>query len=361
MKKILIVIPTLVQGGGQKFVLDLAKGIDKNKYQVKILTYYDLISDCFFKDFKQLDEECVEIIKLNKKKGLDLSFFSKVKKVVREYDPDVIHSNLDTLLYLFGTFRKKQVKLHTVHTLAQKEAIGLQKIVRKIAFKGFKVLPVAISDVVAESVKEYYKITEVPVAYNGVRCCDYVGERKYSDKVRLMATGTLYPVKNYEYLIDCFYEIAKTYPNTTLTILGDGPLRNDLQKKIETLGLVDKVTLMGEVSNVKAYLLDADIFVSSSIYEGLPLSMLEAMASGLPVVANDVGGIKEIVQNDYNGYIVPLGDKDAYIKSVEKLILNLEKRENASINAKTLASEFDEKKTVELYEKLYENKKLGNN
>ena len=177
MKKVLIIIPTLLQGGGQKFVLDLAQGLSKSKYEIKILVYYDLTAQCFEERIEELSMNRVDIVKMDKRVGLDFSFFRKVKKIVSDYKPDVIHTHLDVLLYLLPVFRKSQVKLHTVHTVAQKESKGLQKLVRNIAFKLFKVQPVAISETVAASIKEYFNLKNVPIVHNGVVCANYAGEK----------------------------------------------------------------------------------------------------------------------------------------------------------------------------------------
>ena len=150
--------------------------------------------------------------------------------------------------------------------------------------------------------------------------------------------------------------MTKKYSEITLTILGDGPLKETLRRQIDELGLAGKAFLQGEVSDVKKYLLNADVFVSSSLYEGLPLSMLEAMAAGLPIVANDVGGIHDILKDGYNGYLVQVGAKEQFIAALEKLILNSGRRELFSENAKILAKNYDESKTVKSYEELYDKK-----
>lgn len=354
MKKVLLVIPTLFQGGGEKFVLDLAKGLNKEEYQVKILLYYDKVSSVFENDIIELQAQGVEIIKLNKKVGLDLGMFKRVKRVVKAYKPDIIHAHLDVLLYLLPAFRRKQVKLHTVHNMAEKEASGGQRLIRKIAFKLFKVKPVAISDTVAESIKKIYKIKNVPVAYNGVVCNKYSGAKILHEGVNIVSVGRLSEVKNYSYMIDCFYEISKNNDNVKLTILGDGPLKETLQLQVKELNIEDKVCFVGAVSNVKDYLLSADIFASSSHYEGLPLSILEAMAAGLPIVANDVGGIKDILKDGVNGYIVQHNAKEEYVEALRKLVSNDREREMFGEKAKTMAIDYDESKTVEKYERLYQ-------
>lgn len=356
MKKLLIVIPSLIQGGGQKFVLDFARFIDKTQYQVKILLYYDAISPIFEDVVKDLENENVEIIKLNKKKGLDFKFFKKVKKIIRTVDPDIIHTHIDTLLYLLPTFKRKQVKIHTVHTIANEEAKGFQKIVRWLAFKIFKVIPVAISNMVADTLSDYYHIKKekIPVIYNGVDCKKYAVNREKKDTINIISVGNIYGVKNFAYLIECFYEISKKHTNTTLTIVGDGVLRKDIEAQIEKLQISEKVFLIGAVFDVGKYLAKADIYASSSLFEGLPISILEAMASGLPVVANSVGGIPDIIKDKENGYLIPLNDKDSYINALDSLISSEETRNKFSANTLEFVKQYDEAEIVKQYQNLYQ-------
>lgn len=353
MRKVLIVIPSLVQGGGQKFVMDLANGIDKNQYQVKILVYYQKNNSVFdrFAEEHQLDT-----VYLDKKVGLDISFFKKVRAVVNEYRPDVIHTHLDSMLYLLPLYKRKQVKLHTVHTLAEKETVGLQGVVRFLAYKIRGVIPVGISDTVADSIALEHNIKrdKVPVVYNGVDCKRYDLPKIKSDKIRFVTVGNIYNVKNYSFLIDCFAEVAHEYENLTLTIVGDGVLRGEIEEQVKKLGIADKVRITGVVSDVENYLADADVYVASSIFEGLPISMLEAMSAGLPIISTNVGGVPDIIKNGENGILVAPGDKNGYVQALRELTINEEKRREYSERAKLLSVKYDEKITVEGYEKLYQ-------
>ncbi len=353
MKKVLIVIPSLAQGGGQKFVMDLAKGIDKTQYQVKILVYYPKNNSIFD---RFAEENQMDTIYLDKKVGLDKSFFKKVRTVVKEYRPDVIHTHLDSMLYLLPVYKRKQVKLHTVHTLAEKETVGLQGVVRFLAYKIRGVVPVGISDTVADSISREHKIKreKVPVVYNGVDCKRYDLPKIKSDKIRFVTVGNIYSVKNYSFLIDCFAEVARENENISLTIVGDGVLRGEIEEQAQQLGVADKIRITGVVSDVENYLADADVYVASSVFEGLPISMLEAMSAGLPVVSTNVGGVPDIIKNGENGILVALGDKEGYVQAIRELITDEEKRRAYSERAKLLSAKYDETITVEGYEKLYQ-------
>ena len=357
MKKVLLVVPTLAQGGGEKFVVDLAKNIDRTKFQVKLLVFYKQMDTILEKDVK---ENNVDVVYLDKQVGLDFKFFKQVKKFIKEYKPDVIHSNLDTMLYLLPAYKRKQVKLHTVHTNAQKEGSGLQKIVRILAYKLFGVIPVGISGLIAKSVREEFGFSQeqVPVVYNGVICSRYnlPKEKVDEDVIKFISTGTLYPVKNFGFMIDCFAEICTEYDNVRLTILGDGESRKELEEQIKEKNLQDKIILAGLVREVEKHLARADIYIASSKYEGLPLSVLEAMASGLPVVSTDVGGVPEVVSDGVNGILLSLGDKKGYIKALKEMIENVEKRYAFGEKSRELSRKFDIKQMVEGYEKLYQTK-----
>lgn len=355
MKKVLLVVPTLLQGGGQKFVLDLAKDIDKNKFQVRVLVYFRQHHRAFSDFAKQHD---IDTVYLNKSKGFDLSFFKQLKKAVKEYEPDVIHTHLNSMLYLLPFYKRKQVKLHTVHTLAQKEHYGLQKLVNFIAFHLLGVIPVGISDTVADTIAEVHHIKreKIPVVYNGVDCKRYAIPKVTTDTFNFVTVGTIYEVKNFPFLVECFAELHKTNPNTRLTIVGNGSQRGKLMQRISALGLDEAVTITGTVGNVEDYLAAADVYVASSLFEGLPLSILEAMAAGLPIISTNVGGVPDVVRDGENGLLIPSGDKDAYVAALTKLTENGEKRAAFAARSKELSKNYDEELTIHGYESLYHSK-----
>lgn len=354
-KKVLIVISSLEQGGGQKLVMDLAKGLDRDRFEVRVLVYYGKTGSVFD---VFAEKNGIDTVYLDKSPGLKLSLFNKVKKAVREFNPDIIHTHLHTMLYLFTSYKRKHIKLHTVHTLAEKETQGLQKIVRFIAYKIFGVVPVGICDLVADSIAKEHGIRRerIPVVYNGVDCSRYNLPKVESQYIRLVSVGNIYPVKNYLFLVECFAEVCSDTNNLKLQIVGDGVQRVELEEKIHSLGLSDKVSVTGVVSNVENYLADADVYVACSLFEGLPISMLEAMAAGLPIVSTDVGGVREIVISGTNGYLVPLGEKEQYVDALKKVILDKEARNRLSDSSKKMSLDFDVCKMIEGYSALYSSK-----
>ncbi|MBR0447334.1 MAG: glycosyltransferase [Clostridia bacterium] len=355
MKKVLLVVPTLLQGGGQKFVLDLAKGLNRDEFQVRVLVYFKQHHRAFAEFAK---DNNIETVYLDKKKGFDISFFKQLRAAVKEYNPDIIHTHLNSMLYLLPCYRKSQVKLHTVHTLAQKEHYGMQKLVNFIAFHLLGVVPVGISNTVADTIAQthHLKRDDIPVVYNGVDCKRYAIPKTASETFNLVTVGTIYEVKNFPFLVDCFAELHKQHPETRLTIVGNGAQRALLMQQITRLGLEDAITITGTVGNVEDYLAAADVYVASSIFEGLPLSILEAMAAGLPIISTNVGGVPDVVRHGDNGLLIPSGDKEAYVAALTELTENGEKRAAFAARSKELSINYDEELTIHGYESLYKSK-----
>lgn len=353
MKKVLLVVPTLLQGGGQKFVLDLAKNLDKEKFQVRVLVYFKQ----HHKPFAAFAvDNNIDVVALNKKKGLDLSFFRQLRKAVRDYNPDIIHTHLNSMLYLLPFYRRRQVKLHTVHTLAQKEHYGMQKLVNFVAFHLLGVVPVGISNTVADTIVKTHHLhpDKVPVVYNGVDCKRYALPKVQTDTFNFVTVGTIYHVKNFPFLVDCFATLHAAHPETRLTIVGNGVQRRELEEQIATLGLTDAIHITGTVGNVEDYLAAADVYVASSKFEGLPLSILEAMAAGLPVISTNVGGVPDVVRDGENGLLIPSGDQNAYTSALFELTENAEKRAAFAACSQKLSQNYDEELTVHGYESLYQ-------
>ena len=355
MKKVLLVVPTLLQGGGQKFVLDLAKGLDRDEFQVRVLVYFRQHHRAFSEFAK---DNHIDTVYLNKKKGFDLSFFKQLRKAIKDYQPDVIHTHLNSMLYLLPFYRRKQVKLHTVHTLAQKEHYGLQKLVNFVAFHLLGVIPVGISDTVAETIAQTHRLkrADIPVVYNGVDCSRYDIPKVETGTFNFVTVGTIYEVKNFPFLVDCFAELHQQHPETRLTIVGNGAQRGKLMEQISRLGLDDVITITGTVGNVEDYLAAADVYVASSLFEGLPLSILEAMSAGLPVISTNVGGVPDVVRHEENGLLIPSGDQEAYVAALFELTENGEKRAAFAARSKALSKNYDEELTVHGYESLYRSK-----
>lgn len=160
-----------------------------------------------------------------------------------------------------------------------------------------------------------------------------VSERAFT----IAAAASLTKKKGIEYLIEAVKELHKAFPALKLLIAGDGPERDTLEAKTRALRLEANITFLGAFDDVQAVYAASDVFALSSLWEGLPNALLEAMASGLPVVVTDVGGISEVVRNGENGLLVPARDARALAEALARLarepklrqVLGTRARENA--------------------------------
>jgi glycosyltransferase involved in cell wall biosynthesis len=145
----------------------------------------------------------------------------------------------------------------------------------------------------------------------------------HHDPVELVSVGRLAAPKDFATLLDAVAELPRG--SVRLRILGDGPERAALEERMRTLGLEGWVSFDGTVADVAPALAEADVFVLSSRSEGMPMSVLEAMAAGLPIVATDVGGLRELVDED-NGLLVAPGDRRGLAEALARLVADSHSR-----------------------------------
>ena len=152
------------------------------------------------------------------------------------------------------------------------------------------------------------------------------------DRVRLLAMGSLSPEKSFGTLVEALKLLGDK--SVALTILGDGPDREVLEKQIRYAGLSGRIDLPGHATDTLPYLKDADIYVQASIREGLSNALLAAMASGLPCVATDVGGTREAVADGETGILVPPASPAVLAGGIRKIIDRPEEGRRLGRNAR---------------------------
>ena len=151
-----------------------------------------------------------------------------------------------------------------------------------------------------------------------------IPERSAEAEKTIVSVGRLCAQKNQAILIDAFKKISDKHPEYKLIIYGEGPLRRELQNRIESYGLEERVLLAGNKSNVMDYTKNAYAFAFSSDFEGLPNALIEAMALGLPCVSTDCspGGARELIRNRENGMLVPCGDSEKMADAMDYILSN---------------------------------------
>jgi glycosyltransferase involved in cell wall biosynthesis len=310
--KIVEIVPALGWGGAQIFCIQLCNELANYPgYEVTLVSLYHHNKNHL--PLSLLNEK-VKFISLDKKRGPDPKIFSKITKLLEQLQPDVVHTHLHAGHYnLFAALKLKNrsiKKVHTFHNLARMESQNwLIRRVNNYFFKKNSVTPVAISEEVYKTaVREYGDCVKLLI-HNGcvpVKPSEKFEEVKESlDKLKkdedtkvLLNIARISKQKNQQLLLECMHTLQNEHANLIALILGDC---NSKDKPFYNSLLQNKpsnVYFIGNVGNVGDYILNADALVLSSLFEGLPIALLEAISAGLIPVCTPVGGLVDIVTND---------------------------------------------------------------
>jgi GalNAc-alpha-(1->4)-GalNAc-alpha-(1->3)-diNAcBac-PP-undecaprenol alpha-1,4-N-acetyl-D-galactosaminyltransferase len=171
----------------------------------------------------------------------------------------------------------------------------------------------------------------------------------------MLAIGRLVDQKGFDLLLDAFGQLAARYPDWSLEILGDGPLRGELEARARALHLEHQVKFAGEVADPFPILCVADLFVLSSRFEGFPNALCEAMACGVAVVSfNCPSGPAEIIRHGVDGILVPPGDVSALVAALDALMKDQDERDRLASRAPEVVERFSRNKVLLLWEQLFE-------
>ena len=166
--------------------------------------------------------------------------------------------------------------------------------------------------------------------------------------------GRLVPKKNHKMLVGVIENVSKECPNLRAMFIGEGELREGTEALVRVAGLSKRVVFTGTRDDVERILPAFDVFCSSSTSEGLPNAVQEAMAAGVPVVATDVGGIRELIDDGESGFIVPSGDVEAMVKKVKLLLDSPELRRKIGMaGRKKMMRDFTVEKMVDTLQNVY--------
>ena len=197
---------------------------------------------------------------------------------------------------------------------------------------------------------------ELFVVNNGIDLAPFlaVPARKPRDEVVFGVAGRMAPEKNHRVLIEAFALARRRHSRLRLRLLGAGRLEPELKQQVHNLGLSDSVEFCGFSHDVAGFLRELDIYVLPSDFEGLPLSLLEAIASGLPVVATAVDGVPKIVQNTGGGWLCPRNDAHALMAAMELAIASPDRGERVERSRRLVAEQYSAERMAGDYERVYQ-------
>ncbi|MGG0413135.1 glycosyltransferase family 4 protein [Peribacillus simplex] len=351
---IAMIIPSLETGGAESMAYQLAKKLDKNKFNLHFICLSSR-KETFFE--KELYKSGVNITYMDKGLGVDIKVFFQIWKILNQKKIGLVHTHLGACLYVFPWIFSHKIKLiHTIHSTPLKELPYLHRFILKILYKIRKAVPIAISDNIKKQTSVLYglKNETIPVIYNPVQIDQFNSESSNKDYKTLtfVCVARLTKPKNHSMLLRAFSKVNQKYQNTKLLIVGDGELREELEKETNFLKLTNCVKFLGKVDNIPYILSESDVFVLSSYYEGLPMTILEAMAAKLPIIATNVGGVPDIVKE--NGILVRSEDVECFANAMAKLCDDKLLRHKMGKISYEIVKGYDLNIITKQYEKIYE-------
>ena len=344
MKKInvLQLVTGLAMGGAEKVVFDLSKYTNRNAFNTFVLA--------MSKNDERLEEfvnNNINTTILRKSKGLKdfIQIIREVNSFIKKNKIDIVHAHMTHSVIIASFIKIKNPSIKIVYT---SHNLNIGSRLRELivwSLKAFREIDIIFSkDILKYFYKKNYQI--IP---NGIKMDDYNLDLIKNKKFTFVAVGRLEAAKNHKFLI----EIAKKLKNKfdfDIQIVGDGSLKDDLTRLIEQYELNDTVRLLGLRNDIPQLLNKSHCLLMPSLWEGLPIVILEAGASSLPIVSTPVGSIASLL-NDNNAYVTGL---NKFEENMINVLTNYEEAKKKGLNLfKTVNENYSIETVVQAHEVIY--------
>lgn len=331
MKRILHLIQTSGPGGAEKLVLSLAQNVNDNYTSVVGLLKKGWLCT-------QLQRQGIQTEIVPSGGRFDLTLVLNLKNLIRKEKIDIIHSHLldmnfySSLAARFAGVPHICTEHGDIHHVSKK--INLNTYAKIIILSRLSNKIIFVSQFTKDRFLDLAKLNpqKSAVIYNGINQKEYTSTadiKKKKDELGIKEdeliignVANLYPVKGHIYLLKAAKTVMKEFPNVKFIIVGKGGLGEELKNKADLFGIRSRVKFLGFREDVKELLTIMDIFTLASLSEGLPLSLIEAMASKVPIIATRVGGIPEVIEDGISGFLVPPADPDRLATAILHLLKN---------------------------------------
>jgi len=359
-RQLMQVVYSLTLGGSERLACDLAMRLDHDRVRSGIcaLTAGGPLA-------KTLEDAAIPFYVIGCPPGIQWGVMLKLYRLFRANRIDVVQTHHIKQLFYSG-LGARMAGAALVHV--EHEYFTLRK---GVARRGLRMMALICDRivVVGDEIKTHLvnevglPPSKVTVIHNGIDVGCYMPWPRVPREalglrpdVRLIGhVGRLEPEKDQASLLHSFRMVANTHPHTRLVIIGDGSQRVALERLGEALGIAGRVDFFGFRQDVADFLPHLELFVLSSLNEGLPLSMLEAMACARPVVATALGEIPRVIRDGVNGVTVPPADPAALAHAITAVLEHPEQSQAMGVEARRLVEEqFSLARTVEQYQALYD-------
>lgn len=352
-KTVMQVLPDFGLAGAERMAEHLCIELAARGWNVVAVSLFTRRTDIT----QELESSGIPVEFLDKRPGLDLAIVPKLRKLFKAKSPAVVHSHRYCMQYILpARLGLKFRGVHTIHNIAEKEVPSRIQKMQRWAFQSGKTVPVAINSTVKESVCNLYSLDEasVPLVYNGAP--NYAPSRVElpgdPDAFAFLTIGRAMPQKNQLALVRAFNRFHQSHPKSKLLIVGDGELREAIKSEIATLEASQWIYQMGCLPNARDYCYAADAFVLPSLYEGMPMTLIEAMSAGTPVIASRCGGSVDMVQDGVTGYLCE-PDEPSIESALMRLYLD-PRRNKVADAGRRMSLDFTSYAMADGYERVYE-------
>ena len=299
---------------------------------------------------------------------VDFKTIFHTRRFLKENNIDILHSHnykSDIIGFLATRFSKTQwvVTNHVWHGTDAKMRFyeGIDNTVLKFA----KIVCAVSQEIKDDLIHKGFKKNNLYVVHNGISISQFNKNSKgqelrkswnLSDNDTLInMTGRLAPEKGHEILFKALKEVTGQYPHVKCLVVGDGPLKKELEVIVNRLELTNHIIFTGIRKDTAAIYSACDIMVNSSLIEGLPMTILEAMASRLALIATRVGAVPQVIKNEKNGILLEPGNEKALAQAIIDLMNNPVKRHHLAEEAyKDVCEHFSDQRMANDYKKIYE-------
>ena len=299
----------------------------------------------------------IRFVSLGKKGGIDFSFFFKLARLIHKEKPDVVHSHLYATKYaqflasIFGV----RTKVFTIHNEASKDGTRIDHCLNRFLLKFCNVIPVTLShDLIDSSCKVYGpKLRQMPVVFNGIpldKCQPVVGYP--SEAKKFLHVGRFMTAKNHKNLIEGFVKAKKTCPSIELFMYGEGPLQSEIMQLVEKYEAASYIHYCGISSDIYSIMHGMNVFLLPSLWEGFPMTLVEAMGTGMPIIASKVGGIPNMLKNNHSALLIE-PNSESITESIVAMYNDSSLRERLGRNALEDSAKFSSKGMALSYLKVY--------
>jgi len=348
--RVIHVAPSLDMGGLEKLLVELARHADRRRFTLRFVSLglrgvlADDIEACGW-----------PVAAMEQPDGLRPRLVLRLARRFRRWQADVIHSH-DDRAHLYGTFAGRLARvprlIHTRHGRSS-HLSRRQKLLVNAASRLIDHFVCVSEDIARLAVQHGVRADRVRSICNGIDVDRFAYRGSQADGPAVLV-ARLSPEKDIETLLRAVALVVRQDPAFRLEIAGDGPCMPSLSQSATALGLDEHVRFLGQVRDVPELLARAGMFVLSSLTEGISLTLLEAMACGLPIVATRVGGNPEVVRDGETGFLVPPENPAALAET----LLRLRRDRDTCVRfgaagRRRVEARFDVRRMVAEYEKLY--------